>query len=132
MSNLLSVDIQLSLETRSLDRLIEESLSQGLLFVERLVREYNNGSNCFDRAGEILLTVSTQGTVIGIGGLNRDPYFNDYKVGRLRHLYVESVWRQQGVGRLLVTQIIREAAQNFQLLTLRTNSLVANQFYQKL
>ena len=75
MSNLLLLDIQSSLKTRSLDRLVDESLSQGFLFIERLIREYDNGFNCFDKAGEILLTVSTQGNVIGIGGLNRDPYF---------------------------------------------------------
>ena len=47
-------------------------------------------------------------------------------------MYVESIWRRQGVGRLLVTKIINKAAKNFQILTLRTNTLVANQFYQKL
>jgi GNAT superfamily N-acetyltransferase len=132
MSNLLVVNVHQSLETRSIDRLVKESLCQGFLFVERLTQEYDSGFNCFDLTGEILLTVSVQGSVIGIGGLNRDPYFNDLQVGRLRHLYVGSSWRRQGVGRLIVTQIIYEATKNFKLLTLRTNTLVADRFYQKL
>jgi GNAT superfamily N-acetyltransferase len=80
----------------------------------------------------VLFTVSIEGTVVGVGGLNRDPYFNDPKIGRLRHLYVESAWRRYGVGSLLVNQIIYEAARHYQLLTLRTNTPVADKFYQKL
>lgn len=115
-----------------IDHLVKESLSQGFRFVERLIREYCSGLNCFDKSGELLITASVQGIVVGLGGLNQDPYFNDPKVGRLRHLYVASDWRRCGVGRLLVTQLIHEANQHYQLLTLRTDTQEANQFYQKL
>jgi GNAT superfamily N-acetyltransferase len=116
----------------SINHLAEESLRQGFLFIERLIREYRSGFNCFDKHGEVLLIASAQGAVVGIGGLNRDPYFNDPKVGRLRHLYVESAWRRHGVGRLLVTHLIHEANQYYQLLTLRTDTVTAAEFYQKL
>jgi GNAT superfamily N-acetyltransferase len=119
-------------ESESINHLAEESLSQGFRFVARLIREYRSGLNCFDHSGEVLLTASAKGAVIGIGGLNRDPYFNDPKIGRLRRLYVESAWRRHGVGRLLVTQLIYEASQHYQLLTLRTDTLAAAEFYQKL
>jgi GNAT superfamily N-acetyltransferase len=122
----------LELEPESIHHLAKESLSQGFRFVERLIRECCTGLNCFDRSGEMLLTASVQGTVVGIGGLNRDPYCNDLKVGRLRHLYVESDWRRRGVGRLLVTRLIHEASQHYQLLTLQTDTPAANEFYQKL
>ncbi|TAE62842.1 MAG: N-acetyltransferase [Oscillatoriales cyanobacterium] len=120
------------IESVSLNHLLEESLSQKFRFVERLIRDYRSGLNCFDKPGEMLLTASLQGAVVGIGGLNRDPYFNDSKIGRLRHFYVESVWRRQGIGRLLVNQLIHEANQHYQLLTLRTDTPAANKFYQKL
>ncbi|MBW4658215.1 MAG: GNAT family N-acetyltransferase [Drouetiella hepatica Uher 2000/2452] len=116
----------------AINHLLEESLSQGFRFVERLISEYRSGLNCFDKSGEILLTASVQGKIVGIGGLNRDPYLNDPKIGRLRHLYVESVWQRHGVGRLLVTQLIDEASQHYQLLTLRTDTAAADKFYQKL
>jgi N-acetylglutamate synthase-like GNAT family acetyltransferase len=93
----------------SINHLVEESLSQRFWFVERLIQEYCNGLNCFEKSGEVLLTASVQGAVVGIGGLNRDPYFSAPHVGRLRHLYVESVWRRCGIGHLLVTQLIHEA-----------------------
>ena len=95
------------IESVSINHLVEESLTQGFRFIERLIREYRSGFNCFDKPGEVLLTASLQGAVVGIGGLNRDPYFNDAKVGRLRHLYVQSVWRGQGIGCLLVNQLIQ-------------------------
>ncbi len=120
------------LDSKSIHHLAEESLSQGFWFVERLIREYRSGLNCFDRSGEILLTASVHGAIVGIGGLNQDPYLNDSKVGRLRHLYVEAVWRKRGVGRLLVTQLIHVAKQHYQLLTLRTDTPAAAEFYQKL
>ncbi|NJM61130.1 MAG: GNAT family N-acetyltransferase [Oscillatoriales cyanobacterium RU_3_3] len=120
------------IELVSMNHLVEESLSQGFRFVERLLREYRSGFNCFDKPGEILLAASDRGRSIAIGGLNRDPYFNDPKIGRLRHLYVELAWRRQGIGRLLVDRLIREAAQHYQLLTLRTDTPAADKFYRKL
>jgi GNAT superfamily N-acetyltransferase len=120
------------IQSRTINHLVEESLSQGFRFIERLMREYRIGLNCFDKSGEVLFTASIQGAVVGIGGLNRDQYFNDPKVGRLRHLYVESAWRRMGVGHLLVTRLIHEANQHYQLLTLRTDTSAADNFYRKL
>jgi GNAT superfamily N-acetyltransferase len=120
------------IESVPFNHLVDESLSQGFRFVERLIREYRCGLNCFDQSSEVLFTASVEGAVVGIGGLNRYPYFNDPKVRRLRYLYVESGWRRHGVGRLLVTQLIHEAYQHYQLLTLRTDTSAADKFYQKL
>ena len=120
------------IESVSINHLVEESLAQGFRFLERLIREYRSGFNCFDKPGEVLLTASFQGSVVGIGGLNRDPYFNDRKIGRLRHFYVQSVWRGRGIGRLLVNRLVHEATQDYQLLTLRTDTPAADKFYQKL
>jgi GNAT superfamily N-acetyltransferase len=121
-----------NLNTISINHLVEESLSQGFRFIERLTQEYSSGFNCFDRSGELILIASLSDVAIAIGGLNRDPYFNDLNVGRLRHLYVESVWRRHGVGSLLVDRLIQEARQHYQLLTLRTDTPEADRFYQKL
>lgn len=122
----------LNIDEVSIDHLVKESSFQGFRFVERLIRDYRSGLNCFDKPGEVLLKASLKDVVIGIGGLNQDPYFNDPKVGRLRHLYVGAAWRRCGVGRLLVNQLTDEAGQHFHLLTLRTDTLTADKFYQKL
>jgi len=129
-----SINITRILDIRSgaIDHLVQESLTQGFRFVERLLREYCSGLNCFDQSGELLLAAFVENTVVGIGGLNRDPYCHDPNVGRLRHLYVETVWRRHGVGRLLVNHLVHAASQHYQLLTLRTDTLAADRFYQKL
>lgn len=76
-----------------LTHLVVESRSQGFRFVERLLRDYQRGVQCFDQPGDLLLAVSMDGRVIGIGGLTVDPYFEDARVGRLRHVYIESAYR---------------------------------------
>jgi GNAT superfamily N-acetyltransferase len=128
----IDIDHISEIQSGLIDHLVEESLSQGFRFVERLLREYCSGLNCFNQSGELLITASVRGSVVGVGGLNRDPYFKDPQVGRLRHLYVASRWRRCGVGGLLVTQLIHEANQHYQLLTLRTDTQAADKFYQKL
>ncbi|MBL1177529.1 GNAT family N-acetyltransferase [Pantanalinema sp. GBBB05] len=120
------------IQTESINHLVEESVSQGFRFLERLIREYRSGLNCFNKPGELLLTASVQGAVVGIGGLNQDPYFNHPRIGRLRHLYVESAWRRRGVGHLLVTHLIHAANHHYQLLMLRTDTVTAAEFYQQL
>lgn len=99
----------------ALNHLLQESWSQNFRFVERLIRDCRSGLNCFDNPGEMLLTASLQGAVVGIAGLNRDPYFNEPKIGRLRHFYVESVGRGQGIGRLSVNQLKRFAVRTLVL-----------------
>ncbi|WP_088892236.1 GNAT family N-acetyltransferase [Leptolyngbya ohadii] len=129
----------LNLNTISIDDLIEESLLQEFQFVRRLAEEYKTGKNRFNRTGEALFVVLSQGETIAIGGLNQDPYFTPSgllgeieRVGRLRHLYVRSDWRRKGIGRRLVERLIHEAKPHYQRLTLRTDSPEADKFYQKL
>ena len=80
--------------------LLEESREQGFEGLERLVAEYAAGTNRFDRPGEALFGVYDQDRhLIAIGGLTRDPYALRDGVGRVRHVYVLSRWRGQGIGK---------------------------------
>nr|WP_318280836.1 GNAT family N-acetyltransferase [Paenibacillus bovis] len=56
--------------------------------------------------------------VIGIGGLNIDPYLNLSDVGRVRHLYVLRKNRGTGAGKKLLNAIIDEARENFRTIRL--------------
>ena len=67
--------------------------------VRRLVDEWGSGANRFDRPGEALFGARGAGRLLGVCGLNVDPYAGDDRVGRVRHLYVQSTSRRQGVGR---------------------------------
>ncbi|MGP4040951.1 GNAT family N-acetyltransferase [Gracilibacillus sp. D59] len=107
-----------SLEQYKLDLLIDDSLSEGYKFIKRLVDEYTVGSNQFDKKGESLYVAKVDDEVIGIGGLNIDPYLNLPDVGRVRHLYVLRKNRGAGIGKKLLNTIIDEARGNFRIIRL--------------
>ena len=109
--------------------LIEDSRNQGILFVQRLVNDWISQINCFNQEGEILLIAKDQDQLVGICGLNIDPYYRVSGLARVRHLYVLSSKRRQGIGTLLIKQIIQQAQENFNLLNLRTHSPEADKFY---
>ena len=68
--------------------LIDDSEREGLRFVRRLADEWASGANRFDRPGEMLFVAWGEGQVVGVAGLNVDPYTDGSGVGRVRHLYV--------------------------------------------
>ena len=78
-----------------LQPLLNESREEGFEFVARLLAEYLNGSNQFNKPGEALFGAYCGLKLIAIGGLNRDPYLPDSDVSRVRHLYVLSAWRNK-------------------------------------
>ncbi len=58
----------------SVEVLSREAEAHGYRFLRRLIEEWSTGANRFDGPGEVLLAASTHGHLVGIGGLNRDPY----------------------------------------------------------
>ena len=116
----------------SLQPLIEESRGEGFRFLERLQAEFQDGSNRFDAPGETLLGAWDDDRLIAAGGLNRDPYAPEPRVGRLRHLYVSPAFRRSGVGRALVEALVHAAEPHFDLLRLRTDTPAAARLYERL
>jgi GNAT superfamily N-acetyltransferase len=127
----LSVEQIFDLPDRELDGLVAESVALGFGLLCRLVADWDSGANRFDRPGESLFRARHAGRVVGVCGLNVDPYSHTPGVGRLRHLYVAAARRRQGVGRALVHRIVAEAAKSFSTLTLRTRSAEAAAFYER-
>ncbi len=72
------------------DPLAEEAEAEGWQFVRRLAEEWYDGTNRFDRPGETLFGAWAAGTLVGVCGLNVDPYVGDPSVGRVRRLFVTS------------------------------------------
>lgn len=107
-----------------------EALSEGFGMIARLREEWESGANRFDGEGEILLATFRADTLLGIGGLNRDPYLSDPRVGRLRHFYVMKGQRRTGIGRNLVERILQHATGNFDTVRLWTDR--AGSFYERL
>jgi GNAT superfamily N-acetyltransferase len=115
-----------------LGALTAESEQAGLRFVRRLVDEWASGANRFDRPGEALFIARTIDRVVGVCGLNIDPYTATPRVGRVRHLYVLLAYRRLGIGRRLVGEVIGAARGRFDTLRLRTENPEAAAFYERL
>jgi GNAT superfamily N-acetyltransferase len=112
-----------------LEPLVLESESEGCRFLRRLNDELATGKNQFDRPGEALVLARDAGRLVGVCGLNVDPYADSANVGRVRHLYVVARWRRQGLARRLVEHVIDVARTTFDELRLRTDSPEAARFY---
>lgn len=115
-----------------IDRLVDLSLGEGLRFLQRLRDDWRAGRNRFTGTGEAFFVARDQGDLIGVCGLNRDPYCEDPTVGRLRHLYVAPSHRRRGVGRRLVRRALAGARGRFRLVRLRTDRREAARFYEAL
>jgi len=112
--------------------LVAESEHAGLRLVRRLVDEWRDGTNRFDRAGEALFGAWVDGRLVGVCGLNVDPYARDPKVGRVRHLYVLVDSRRLGVARALMAETLAAARGRFPTLRLSTSNPAAAKLYESL
>jgi GNAT superfamily N-acetyltransferase len=112
--------------------LIADSERAGQRFVRRLADEWASGGNRFDRPGEMLFAAWRERELVGVGGLNVDPYAEAPLVGRVRHLYVLSTARRLGIGQQLVERIIETARGQFDSLRLRTFNPDASRLYERL
>ncbi len=103
--------------------------AEGHSFVDRTLNEWHGGTNRFDRPGEGFFLATNSDDVVGMCGLNVDPFLDDDFVGRIRHLYVLSSARRGGVGTTLVTACLELAAAKFDRVRLRTFDTQAAAFY---
>jgi GNAT superfamily N-acetyltransferase len=109
------------LSKQKLYPLLDESKAMGFRFIERLITEWESGANCFEKHGEAFFVAKDNERLIGICGLNADPYSENPHVGRVRHLYVLSKERRKGVGRMLVNSVIEQAQKYFTCLRLKAS-----------
>ncbi|MEM7378320.1 MAG: GNAT family N-acetyltransferase [Pseudomonadota bacterium] len=112
-----------------IEALHHASRGEGYGMVWTLVERFHSGENTFSLQGEALFVARCHGALVGIGGLNVDPYFGDPSLGRLRHVYVLPSAREGGVGRALVARIERAAHGHFRKIQLRSPNAAASAFY---
>jgi len=117
----------------ALSGLIAESEQHGLRFLRRLADEWSSGANRFDRPGEALFMARAPAELVGVCGLNIDPYAASTPgVGRVRHLYVATAYRERGIGARLVEEVLKIARGRFRRLRLRTQNPAAARLYERL
>jgi GNAT superfamily N-acetyltransferase len=122
-----------NISEEDVSHLIEESRIDGFRFLKRLIDDYNNSTNTFNKQGEALYGVyNHEGLLIAIGGLNQDPYSNSMRVGRLRRFYVSKKYRRLGIGKKLVETIIDYSREYYDDIVLNTDSDQADKFYTSL
>jgi ribosomal protein S18 acetylase RimI-like enzyme len=112
--------------------LIDESKRIGYNFLQRAIDDWYSGVNRFDKPGEKLWGLFIGKDLIGVGGLNKDPYTLAPKTGRVRHLYVREARRREGYATLIMNKIMEMASYNFTVLRLFTDNAGASAFYEKL
>ena len=112
--------------------LVTESEQAGMQLVRRLVEEWRDGSNRFDRPGEALFSAWREERLVGVCGLNVDPYERDDGIGRVRHLYVLVDARRHGVARALMAETLAAARGRFPTLRLSTGNPAAARLYESL
>lgn len=114
------------------ETLQREAQEEGYVFVETLVREWESKTNRFQAPGEVLCGCLDDGVLVAVGGLNCDPFAGRADVGRIRKVYVRPAWRDNGVGRALVSALIEEASRNFRSVRLRAVNEGAARLYMRL
>jgi GNAT superfamily N-acetyltransferase len=125
----LRIERLVALDPAAVEPLVVESTGEGYRLVRRLVDDWTDGSNRFDACGESLWAAREDERLIGVCGVNVDPFAADPRVCRLRHLYVLRAYRRRGAGRRLVAQACVSAGPHFDRMRLRTKSLEAAEFY---
>jgi GNAT superfamily N-acetyltransferase len=115
-----------------LSALLTESEASGYRFVCRLIDEWERGVNRFSHPGEALFTAVGGGRIVGVCGLNIDPYLGDPRVGRVRNVYVLSACRGRGIGRRLVERAVAAAHGHFDRLRLRGEEAGPARLYESI
>lgn len=112
------------------ERLREESQALGFNMLNRLSTHWLDGSNLFSAPGEKLLGAFLGNALVGVCGLNRDPYDETPRAGRVRHLYVSHPVRGVGVGQSLLLSVTQQAHEFFDYLNTHAPKN-AFRFYQR-
>ncbi|CAM3973406.1 GNAT family N-acetyltransferase [Bacillus luti] len=104
------------------DYLVQESKDEGFNFLLKLINEYENEINTFNKTVECLYGIFQGEKLIGIGGLNVDPYTENNKIGRLRRFYISKDYRRTGLGNLLLNRLLSHTEKYFQIVVLHTDT----------
>jgi GNAT superfamily N-acetyltransferase len=123
---------KIELPVPGIERLQAEAQDEGYDFIQTLVEEWASAKNRFDARGETLCGHLDQGMLVAVGGLNCDPFAGSPDTGRIRRVYVRHAWRNQGIGRALVTALVDEARTHFRCVRLRAENAEAARLYERM
>lgn len=73
-----------------------ESLEQHFNMLRRLAENWQSGKNRFNAPGETLLGAFVNHQLVGVCGINSDPFSPQPRAGRIRHLYISETLPSPG------------------------------------
>ncbi len=121
------------IRSAGLDEILTESKECGYGMIERLITEWESGITDFSNKNEAYFAYEEYGKILGIGGINEEPYLRIKEYGRMRHLYVLKTWRHRGIGKEIVRATIEFAKAYYELVTLMTpKDGSADAFYESI
>jgi GNAT superfamily N-acetyltransferase len=107
-----------------------DAVDDGHRAMSRLVEEWADGSNRFDRPGECLFAVCSDRMLAGIGGLTIEP--TGASMFRMRRLYVHTTMRRHGVGRLIVETLLDHVQPAAAVVTVNAGTPDASAFWLRM
>lgn len=114
------------------EEMLPAAAAEGFVALRWLWDDWRAGTNTFAEPGEAFYVARCDGRLVGVCGVNVDPYAEGQAAGRLRRMYVLPSFRRRGVGRRLVQQAIDGGQRHFHCLRLRTLDEGASAFYEAL
>ncbi len=112
-----------------LAELADASSAEGHGHIRRLVDDWTAGTNRFSAPGEALFVARAGDRVVGVCGLNIDPFTDAPRTGRVRRLFIDPAARRSGTARRLVSAVEAAAAGHFDTLRVRAPVGDASLFY---
>lgn len=113
--------------------LVDESVTGGIKFAQRMWDEWQSGHNRFTKKGERLIGLFHKGECIAFGGIQIDPYVvdNDGSVGRVRNIYVKESFRKQGLAKIILDLLVSHGKNYFKIIGLSTANPIAAHMYEE-
>jgi GNAT superfamily N-acetyltransferase len=116
----------------TLEALAAAAEREGFRFPRRFAHDLRATAVSLDAAREFFLGAVLDDRIVAVGGVTPDPYVDDPATGRIRHLYVAADFRRKGVGAALMRALEARACQQYDRLRLRTDTVDAAAFYERL
>lgn len=124
--------VRLALLPESFAALEAEALAEGFEDIRKVGEGLAPPRAALLRSDGRLLGAFIGSKLVGIGGIMADPYLDDPRVGRIRHLYVSRDVRGAGVGHDLVTHLLMFGRERFDRVRLRAEDPQADRFHLRL
>lgn len=84
--------------------------------LRRTAENWQSGKNRFNAPGETLLGAFVNHQLVGVCGINSDPFSPQPRAGRIRHLYISERYRRRGIGQQLLVSVITHSSARFDFL----------------